>query len=62
MGVTVTGLAAKRASVRLSRSGATVVTGKMTAAGRITITTKRRVRAGSYRLTVGTTKLTVRFR
>jgi hypothetical protein len=59
---TVTGLAAKKANVRLSRNGATVVTGRMTASGRITITTRRRVRAGSYRLTVGTTRLTIRIR
>ena len=59
---TVTGLPRKRAAARLSRNGATVATGRITAAGRLTITTKRRVRPGSYRLTVGTTKLTVRVR
>ena len=50
------------ARARLSRNGNGVASGRMTASGRLVLTTGRRVRAGTYRLTVGTTKLTVRIR
>ncbi|MFN8173290.1 MAG: kelch repeat-containing protein [Candidatus Nanopelagicales bacterium] len=59
---TVTGLTASGAKARLTRQGKTIGSARLTASGRLVITTKARVKPGTYRLTIGTTKLTVRVR
>ncbi|CAB4915681.1 unannotated protein [freshwater metagenome] len=53
---------AKGASARLSRNGRTLARGHVTRSGRLTLTGNRRLTRGTYRLSIGSTRITIRVR
>ncbi|CAB4875021.1 unannotated protein [freshwater metagenome] len=50
------------ASARLSRNGRTLARGRVSRSGRLTLTTSRRLASGSYSLSIGSLRMTVRAR
>ena len=58
----VTGVTGKSRTARLTRKGKAIARGTVTATGRLTLTTTKRVPKGSYRLTVGSATFTIRVR